>query len=157
MHLLRAIPNAGKYLEFAIEGADYYPWQEGLFVETPYAISDGHATVTDAPGWGVEISPEWLARSIIWSARCNATTALFRRAGPERGHPVARIGYVTPFGRVLLCPVQKTLDDGILIIIGCGRAKGIGKDTGTIHFAACLSSFLLYFLTVLAKLQTFRA
>ena len=64
MHLLRAIPNAGKYLEFAIEGADYYPWQEGLFVDTPYAISDGHATVTDAPGWGVEISPEWLARSI---------------------------------------------------------------------------------------------
>ena len=42
---------------------------------------------------------------------------------------------MTPFGRVLLCPVQKTLDDGILIIIGCGRAKGIGKDTGTIHFA----------------------
>ena len=64
MHLLRAIPNAGKYLEFAIEGADYYPWQEGLFVDTPYAISDGHATVTDAPGWGVEINPEWLARSI---------------------------------------------------------------------------------------------
>ena len=52
MHLLRAIPNVGKYLEFAIEGADYYPWQEGLFVESPYAISDGHATVTDTPGWG---------------------------------------------------------------------------------------------------------
>ena len=31
MHLLRAIPNAGKYLEFSIEGADYYPWQDGLF------------------------------------------------------------------------------------------------------------------------------
>ena len=25
MHLLKAIPNAGKYLEFSIEGADYYP------------------------------------------------------------------------------------------------------------------------------------
>ena len=32
MHLLGAIPNAGKYLEFSIEGPDYYPWQEGLFV-----------------------------------------------------------------------------------------------------------------------------
>ncbi len=63
MHLLRAIPNAGKYLEFSIEGADYYPWQEGLFVEDPYAIEDGHARVSDRPGWGVEISPEWLARS----------------------------------------------------------------------------------------------
>ena len=63
MHLLRAIPNAGKYLEFSIEGADYYPWQEGLFVEDPYGIENGHARVTDRPGWGVEVSPEWLARS----------------------------------------------------------------------------------------------
>lgn len=63
MHLLRAIPNAGKYLEFSIEGADYYPWQQGLFTADPYWIEDGHATVTDAPGWGVEIAPEWLARA----------------------------------------------------------------------------------------------
>ena len=63
MHLLRAIPNAGKYLEFSIEGADYYPWQQDLFVETPYTIESGHARVTDKPGWGVEISPEWLAQS----------------------------------------------------------------------------------------------
>lgn len=64
MHLLRAIPNAGKYLEFSIEGADYYPWQEGLFVQSPYVIEDGHTRVTDAPGWGVEVSPDWLARSL---------------------------------------------------------------------------------------------
>lgn len=63
MHLLRAIPNAGKYLEFSIEGPDYYPWQEGLFLGNPYAISDGHATVTDEPGWGVEINPDWLDRA----------------------------------------------------------------------------------------------
>ncbi|MFD0860450.1 mandelate racemase/muconate lactonizing enzyme family protein [Roseovarius aquimarinus] len=63
MHLLRAIPNAGKYLEFSIEGSDYYPWQEGLFTSNPYGIEDGHATVTDAPGWGIEISPDWLARA----------------------------------------------------------------------------------------------
>ncbi|MDE0765709.1 MAG: mandelate racemase/muconate lactonizing enzyme family protein [Amylibacter sp.] len=63
MHLLRAIPNAGKYLEFSIEGADYYPWQDGLFTSSPYKIEDGQARVTDAPGWGVEINPEWLARS----------------------------------------------------------------------------------------------
>ena len=63
MHLLRAIPNAGKYLEFSIEGPDYYPWQEGLFTASPYAIENGHATVTDAPGWGVEVSPDWLAKA----------------------------------------------------------------------------------------------
>jgi L-alanine-DL-glutamate epimerase-like enolase superfamily enzyme len=50
-------------MQFSIEGADYYPWQEGLFVQSPYAIEDGHTTVTDSPGWGVEISPEWLARA----------------------------------------------------------------------------------------------
>jgi len=63
MHLLRAIPNAGKYLEFSIEGLDYYPWQDRLFVNDPYEIVDGRATVTDAPGWGAEINPEWLAKS----------------------------------------------------------------------------------------------
>ncbi|GAG53287.1 unnamed protein product, partial [marine sediment metagenome] len=63
MHLLRAIPNAGKYLEFSIEGPDYYPWQEGLFARSPYQIADGKATVTDAPGWGVEICQDWLEKS----------------------------------------------------------------------------------------------
>ena len=63
MHLLRAIPNAGKYLEFSIEGRDYYPWQEELFVASPYLIENGQARVTNAPGWGVEISPNWLAKS----------------------------------------------------------------------------------------------
>ncbi len=63
MHLLRAIPNAGKYLEFSIEGEDYYPWQTDLFVDDPYSIVDGQATVTERPGWGVEVRPEWLARA----------------------------------------------------------------------------------------------
>ena len=60
MHFLRAIPNAGKYLEFSIEGEDYYLWQKGLFRDDPYSITDGCVTVTDTPGWGVEINPDWL-------------------------------------------------------------------------------------------------
>lgn len=63
MHLLRAIPNAGKYLEFSIEGPDYYPWQDGLFLGDPYRIEDGHVEVTDAPGWGMEIRPDWLEKA----------------------------------------------------------------------------------------------
>lgn len=63
MHLLRAVPNPGKYLEFAIEGDDYYPWQRDLFVTDPYSVKDGYVTVSDAPGWGVEVAPDWLARS----------------------------------------------------------------------------------------------
>lgn len=60
MHLLGAIPNAGKYLEFSIEGEDYYPWQEGLFLGDPFKIVDGKAQIPEGPGWGVEIDPAWL-------------------------------------------------------------------------------------------------
>lgn len=63
MHMLRAVPNAGRYLEFSIEGDDYYPWQRDLFRNDPYTITDGKAVVSDTPGWGVEINPEWLAKS----------------------------------------------------------------------------------------------
>ena len=63
MHYLKALPQAGPYLEFSIEGPDYYPWQEGLFVEDPYRVDNGHVTITDRPGWGVEIAPAFLARA----------------------------------------------------------------------------------------------
>ena len=63
MHLLKALPNAGKYLEFSIEGPDYYPWQQGLFRGDPYRIDGGHVMVPDTPGWGVEIDPAFLDRA----------------------------------------------------------------------------------------------
>lgn len=44
MHLPRTIPNAGNYLEFTIEGLDYFPWQDQLFSEWPYDICDGQVT-----------------------------------------------------------------------------------------------------------------
>ena len=61
MHFLGAIPNAGKYLEFSIEGTDYYPWQQNLFRGDPFAIQAGCVAIPAAPGWGVEINPEWLS------------------------------------------------------------------------------------------------
>lgn len=63
MHLLCAIPNAGKYLELSIEGPDYYPWQQDLFIKSPYEVRDGKVHLPDAPGWGVEINPDWLQQS----------------------------------------------------------------------------------------------
>jgi L-alanine-DL-glutamate epimerase-like enolase superfamily enzyme len=63
MHLLGAIANPGKYLEFSIEGRDYYPWQEGLFLGDPFAVKDGCVSIPAEPGWGVEIDPDWLARA----------------------------------------------------------------------------------------------
>jgi L-alanine-DL-glutamate epimerase-like enolase superfamily enzyme len=68
MHLLGAIANAGKYLELSIEGEDYYPWQQGLFIEDPYLVTDGCVTIPSAPGWGVEVSPDWLARATYRSS-----------------------------------------------------------------------------------------
>ena len=63
MHFLKAIPNAGKYLEFSIEGEDYYPWQQNLFLDDPFSVKEGSVTITDMPGWGVIINPEWLENS----------------------------------------------------------------------------------------------
>ena len=63
MHLLGAIPNAGKYLEFSIEQADYYPWQENLFLGNPFKVEAGKVTIPSDPGWGVEINPEWLGKA----------------------------------------------------------------------------------------------
>jgi len=63
MHLLGAIPNAGQYLELSIEGPDYYPWQQDLFLGDPYAVDGGHVTIPSTPGWGVEINPAWLDKA----------------------------------------------------------------------------------------------
>jgi L-alanine-DL-glutamate epimerase-like enolase superfamily enzyme len=60
MHLLGAIPNAGKYLEYSIEGPDYYPWQQELFLGDPFAVRDGRVQIPYGPGWGVDINPRWL-------------------------------------------------------------------------------------------------
>jgi len=63
MHLLGAIDNPGKYLEFSIEGFDYYPWQRDLFLGDPFAIESGMIQIPSAPGWGVEINPVWLSKA----------------------------------------------------------------------------------------------
>ena len=63
MHLLKAIPNAGPYLELSIEEEDYYPWQQKLFLDDPFEVKNGCVDISDKPGWGVEINPSWLETS----------------------------------------------------------------------------------------------
>jgi L-alanine-DL-glutamate epimerase-like enolase superfamily enzyme len=60
LHLLGAIENAGPYVEFSIEPDDYYPWQTGMYEPRPHVV-DGMVEVPSGPGWGVEISPAWIA------------------------------------------------------------------------------------------------
>jgi L-alanine-DL-glutamate epimerase-like enolase superfamily enzyme len=62
LHLMGAIANAGPYVEFSIEGPDYYPWQDGLF-SPGFEIADGKVRIPDGPGWGVEINADWLAKA----------------------------------------------------------------------------------------------
>lgn len=59
LHLMAAIPGAGPYVEFSIEGPDYYPWEEGLFAPALVA-HEGKVQVPQGPGWGIEVNPRWL-------------------------------------------------------------------------------------------------
>ena len=62
LHLMGAIKNAGPYVEFAIEGSDYYPWQYDVYNDFPVA-RDGKVQVPEGPGWGIEINESWLEKS----------------------------------------------------------------------------------------------
>jgi L-alanine-DL-glutamate epimerase-like enolase superfamily enzyme len=62
LHLAGALHNAGPFVEFSIEPAGYYPWQEGLF-DPPLIARDGKVPIPNGPGWGVEINPLWLERA----------------------------------------------------------------------------------------------
>lgn len=62
LHFMGAIPNPGAYVEFSIEGPDYYPWEMGL-LRNPLVAKDGLVDIPAGPGWGVEVDPAWLARA----------------------------------------------------------------------------------------------
>ena len=62
LHLMGAIENAGPYVEFSIEPDEYYPWQVGMYEPRPEVV-DGRIETPEGPGWGVEISSDWLARA----------------------------------------------------------------------------------------------
>lgn len=86
MHLLTALPNAGKHLELSVEGDDYYPLQRDLFLGRPFELVEGQVRVNAAPGWGTEISPAWLDRAscteaALESFRKSAYGALYHKGG----------------------------------------------------------------------------
>jgi L-alanine-DL-glutamate epimerase-like enolase superfamily enzyme len=61
-HIMGSITNAGKYLEFSIEGLDYYPWQDNIFSPS-FKIVEGQLLMDHKPGWGIETNPDWLSQA----------------------------------------------------------------------------------------------
>lgn len=61
LHLLLALPNRGKYLEYSIEQA---PFERELFEGNPFRIENGHVSVSEEPGWGVNYSRAFLERAV---------------------------------------------------------------------------------------------
>ena len=62
LHMMGAIPNAGRYVEFSLEPPDVQPWENGLF-DPALVVRDGKVQIPEAPGWGVEIRKDWLAKA----------------------------------------------------------------------------------------------
>ncbi len=58
-HLVAVIPNAGEFMEWCIEPL---PWTKEFFKE-PLQIRDGKFKLPEGPGWGVEISQDWLSNA----------------------------------------------------------------------------------------------
>lgn len=56
LHLAAAMPNCLYEHEWTIESTT---WSDGL-LERPLVIEDGAVKVPDGPGWGIEVSEEWL-------------------------------------------------------------------------------------------------
>jgi L-alanine-DL-glutamate epimerase-like enolase superfamily enzyme len=68
LHLLASIPNPGPYVEYSIEPDADYGWQTGMYEPRPEVV-DGTVRMAGGPGWGVEISREWLSRSVHRTTR----------------------------------------------------------------------------------------
>jgi L-alanine-DL-glutamate epimerase-like enolase superfamily enzyme len=59
LHLLCAIPNAGRAVEYGINPQAAVP---DLYDPQP-AVADGLVQCPDGPGWGVTVRPEWLEKA----------------------------------------------------------------------------------------------
>ncbi len=57
LHFAAAMPNCRYEQEWTIESTD---WSDGL-LEEPLEIEEGGVAVPDGPGWGIDVSEDWLA------------------------------------------------------------------------------------------------
>jgi len=60
LHMMRAIPNPGKYLEFSIEYDDGINKTARDLYTPELTIHDGKLDLPPEPGWGVQFQKDWL-------------------------------------------------------------------------------------------------
>jgi L-alanine-DL-glutamate epimerase-like enolase superfamily enzyme len=60
MHLMQAIPNPGKYLEYSIEREEGINREARAMYAPVPEIENGHLNPPSAPGWGISIHEDWL-------------------------------------------------------------------------------------------------
>ncbi len=60
LHFMAAIPNAGPFVEYTIEGD--VNQKEALYSPS-LEVQDGKVKIPDGPGWGVKINPAWLEKA----------------------------------------------------------------------------------------------
>ena len=60
MHFCVVVKDSNDDFTFSIEGKDYYPWQQNLFLNDPFLVQDGKVKISESPGWGIEINQNWL-------------------------------------------------------------------------------------------------
>jgi L-alanine-DL-glutamate epimerase-like enolase superfamily enzyme len=63
LHIMRALPNAGPYLEYTIEEDEGINQTARELYSPAPKIVDGALDMPSAPGWGVEFSREWLEKA----------------------------------------------------------------------------------------------
>ena len=69
LHFMAAIPNAGPFVEFTIEGDA----NEGETIYSPaLKVQDGKVKIPDGPGWGVKINPAWLEKASYLKSELSA-------------------------------------------------------------------------------------
>jgi L-alanine-DL-glutamate epimerase-like enolase superfamily enzyme len=72
LHFMAAIPNAGPFVEFTIEG----DVNAGESIYSPALIvQDGKVKIPADPGWGVKIKPAWLAKAAYQKSVRQAKTS----------------------------------------------------------------------------------
>ena len=63
LHLMRAIPNPGKYLEFSIEFDDGINHEARAMYAPILEIENGNLHLPSEPGWGITIHKDWLEKA----------------------------------------------------------------------------------------------